>query len=70
MWYDEKVDIDKVYSTLKKYVKDLPVPVVELIETQTKDPFKILVTTILSARTKDQTTAAVVKKLFGYIWSS
>ncbi len=64
MWYDEKVDIDKVYSTLKKYVKDLPVPVVELIETQTKDPFKILVTTILSARTKDQTTAAVVKKLF------
>jgi endonuclease III len=56
--------IENIYSTLKTYVKDLPVPIVELIEAQTKDPFKVLVTTILSARTKDQTTAMVVKKLF------
>ena len=56
--------IDKVYKTLKAYVKTLPVPVVELVQAQTKDPFKVLVTTILSARTKDETTTQVVKKLF------
>lgn len=39
-------------------------PVVELIETQTKDPFKVLVTTILSARTKDETTISAVNRLF------
>lgn len=58
------VPIEKIISRLKRYVLNLPVPIVELIEAQTKDPFKVLVTTILSARTKDQTTAAVVKKLF------
>ncbi|HQF81325.1 MAG TPA: endonuclease III, partial [Candidatus Syntrophosphaera thermopropionivorans] len=31
---------------------------------QTKDPFKVLVTTILSARTKDETTSQAAKKLF------
>lgn len=39
-------------------------PVVELIEMQTSDPFKVLVATILSARTKDQTTAAAAERLF------
>jgi endonuclease III len=39
-------------------------PIVELIEAQTRDPFKILVATILSARTKDETTGAAVTKLF------
>lgn len=29
-----------------------------------KDPYKILISTILSARTKDETTSIVVKKLF------
>lgn len=61
------VTIDKIHFILKKYTTNLPVPVVELIEVQTKDPFKVLVTTILSARTKDQTTAAVIKKLFKHI---
>jgi len=60
----KKFPIEKVVSVLKDYVQDLPVPIVELIEAQTKDPFKVLVTTILSARTKDETTAFVVKKLF------
>ncbi len=60
----KSVPIDKVYSTLKSYTKNLPVPVVELVEAQTKDPFKVLVTTILSARTKDQTTVFAIKKLF------
>jgi len=59
-----KVNINKVVKVLKKEVKAYDVPIVELIEIQTKDPFKVLVTTILSARTKDETTAAAVRKLF------
>jgi len=59
-----KVDINKVVKVLKKEVKSYDVPIVELIEVQTKDPFKVLVTTILSARTKDETTGAAVKRLF------
>jgi endonuclease III len=56
--------IHKVYSLLREEFKKNRVPIVDLIEAQTKDPFKILVATMLSARTKDQTTAAAVKRLF------
>lgn len=58
------VDIDSVYSILKKETKNYKVPVVDLVEIQTKDPFKVLLATILSARTKDETTLKAVKKLF------
>jgi endonuclease III len=57
-------DINTVYRILKKEFAKNRVPVVDLIEAQTKDPFKILVTTMLSARTKDQTTSAAVQRLF------
>jgi endonuclease III len=56
--------IATVYRTLKKEFAKNRVPVVELIEAQTRDPFKVLVATMLSARTKDQTTAAAAKRLF------
>ena len=58
------MDINKVYKILEKQFKSYPAPVVDLIEAQTKDPFKILVTTMLSARTKDQTTSEVAHRLF------
>jgi endonuclease III len=57
-------EINKVYAILKKEFGKNRVPVVELIEIQTKDPFKILLATILSARTKDATTAAAAARLF------
>jgi endonuclease III len=38
-----------------------------LVETQTRDPFKVLVATILSARTKDETTTAAAKRLFARV---
>ncbi|MFV0438889.1 MAG: exodeoxyribonuclease III [Desulfopila sp.] len=41
-----------------------PVPVVDLIAVQTKDPYRVLVATILSARTKDETTAKAAERLF------
>ncbi len=58
------MNIDTIYRILEKQFNSYPSPVVDLIEAQTKDPFKILVTTILSARTKDQTTSDVVHRLF------
>jgi len=58
------MDINKIYKILERQFKSYPAPVVDLIEAQTKDPFKILVTTMLSARTKDQTTSEVAHRLF------
>ena len=51
------MEISSIIETVKKKVESYKVPVVDLIAIQTKDPFKILVATILSARTKDETTA-------------
>ncbi len=59
-----QIDISHFMETLKKEVKNYKVPVVDLISVQTKDPFKILVATILSARTKDDTTARASERLF------
>jgi len=42
-------------------------PIVDLIQAQTHNSFKILVGTILSARTKDQITAMAVKRLFAIV---
>lgn len=61
------VDIDKVCAILKREVAHYRVPIVELVQIQTKDPFKVLVATILSARTKDQTTTEACRRLFKII---
>ncbi len=60
----KKIDIDKIMFLLSKEFKHHEMPIIDLIKTQTEDPFKILVGTILSARTKDETTAKVSTKLF------
>ena len=59
--------IGTVYRILKKEFEKHHMPVVDLIALQTNDPFKVLVTTILSARTKDRTTAASARKLFSRV---
>ena len=56
--------IDDIFEILEEEVKHYQVPVVDLIKVQTGSPFKILVATILSARTNDKTTAEVSKRLF------
>jgi len=65
-----KTDIDSIYKVLNKAVKSYQVPIVDLVEAKTKDPFKILIATILSARTNDKTTAIVCKKLFAKVNSA
>ncbi len=58
------IDIDFFLKSAAEAVKDKKVPVVDLIAVQTRDPFKVLVATILSARTKDEVTAKASTRLF------
>jgi exodeoxyribonuclease-3 len=58
------IDINWFLKTVSAAIRDKQVPVVDLIAVQTKDPFKVLVATILSARTKDETTAKSSARLF------
>jgi endonuclease III len=60
-------EIDKVYAILKKETANYKVPIVDLIQFQTNDPFKVLIATILSARTLDQTTTQAVRRLFSKV---
>ena len=58
------IDIEYFLNVLAKEVGNYQVPVVDLIAVQTRDPFKVLVATILSARTKDEITAKASARLF------
>ncbi|PID45894.1 MAG: endonuclease III [Proteobacteria bacterium] len=58
------VDIVSFLDILEREVADYRVPVVDLIGIQTSDPFRILIATILSARTKDEVTAVASERLF------
>lgn len=57
-------DINVIYRILKKYVRSFKLPIVDAVEKKTGSPFYVLVSTILSARTKDKTTAVASKRLF------
>ncbi len=61
--------IAKIFKILKNEFEKHKMPVVDLIQIQTKDPFKVLVTTILSARTKDTTTTQAATNLFKVVSS-
>jgi endonuclease-3 len=57
--------IERVFHTLAKKVEGLGLPAVEKIsEGQKKNPFHILISTLLSARTQDATTLAASTRLF------
>ena len=58
------IDIDRFLHVVARCTADKKVPVVDLIAVQSKDPYKVLVATILSARTKDETTAKAASRLF------
>ncbi len=57
-------DIDSIHKILKREYPKWRVPVAELIQVQTKDPFKVLLATIMSARTKDEVTAQAAERLY------
>jgi len=61
------VQIDKIYKILSKQASTWNTPVAELMQIQTKNSFKVLLTTILSARTNDKITGSVAKRLFEHV---
>ncbi|HAQ61545.1 TPA: endonuclease III [Candidatus Delongbacteria bacterium] len=51
-------------KTLREEYKKWNAPIVTLISVQTKDPYKVLISTLLSLRTKDDVTAKASYRLF------
>jgi endonuclease-3 len=62
-------EIKKVLHILKRKVKQWKVPIVGQIEQRTRDPFLVLISCILSLRTKDKVTEDASKRLFSFAHS-
>lgn len=59
-----KSKLDPIYSYLESEFYSHKMPIIDLIAVAEDNPYKILVATILSARTKDETTADASERLF------
>ncbi len=59
-------NIDKIIKLLKQEVKQFENPIATEIGEKTKDPFLVLISCILSLRTKDTTTGPASKRLFDF----
>ncbi len=57
-------NIDRVVKKLREELKDLPDPSVTLVGKRWKNPYLVLISCILSLRTKDQTTLPAAERLF------
>lgn len=57
-------DIHNIITILKKDINKWNTPAVSIVAENTKDPFKVLISCIISLRTKDTTTAAASGRLF------
>ena len=60
----DKKDIVRIIQLVKKDVKRFENPIVTQVGELTKDPFAVLISCLLSLRTKDATTTIASKKLF------
>src|SRR5437870_8476489 len=56
--------IEEVIKDLKVALKDLPDPSVTLVGKKWKSPFLVLVSCLLSLRTRDETTLPASERLF------
>lgn len=59
----KKIDIDLFVSTLKKHYKKWKAPIITFIANRGAGPFEILVSTLLSLRTKDEVTSVAAARL-------
>lgn len=57
-------DIDTLIRLVRQQVRDLRVPFIDGLTAKERDPFKVLISTILSLRTQDATTAQASIRLF------
>lgn len=60
-------NIDKILNTLKKKIKDFDEPAIKKVSQKYRSKFYILIATLLSARTRDETTIKVCNNLFKII---
>ena len=61
----QRAKVDRVLGKLARKIDGLELPAVEKIsESQQEDPFQILISALLSARTQDATTLAASTRLF------
>ncbi|MDP2391236.1 MAG: hypothetical protein Q8N52_12975, partial [Acidobacteriota bacterium] len=57
--------VERVMRTIARKIDGMELPAIEKISGgQKTDPFQILIATLLSARTKDETTLAASTRLF------
>lgn len=57
-------NIDKVIRKIRERLKDLPDPSVTLVGKRWKNPYLVLISCIMSLRTKDETTLPASERLF------
>src|SRR3990167_6296300 len=57
-------NISKIIKLLKQEIRHFENPIATEIGEKTKDPFLVLISCILSLRTKDTTTGPAAKRLF------
>ncbi len=62
--YGRIMDFDELMKDLIAAFAGYKVPIVTLIAVQESAPFKVLISTMLSSRTKDETTAAASVRLY------
>lgn len=60
-------DINRILTIMEKEARNKNAPVFKLERENKKDPFKILVATMLSSRTRDEKTIEATKRLFSVI---
>lgn len=60
----QKFDIDRFVEILSGHYTQWQAPIITFISTRGASPFEILVSTILSLRTKDEVTAEASRRLF------
>ena len=60
----ERKNIGRVLSALRREAEKWDVPVVTLTAVTSRNPFRVLLSTVLSLRTKDETTAEASRRLF------
>ena len=57
-------NLDRIISLLKKEIRKFEIPIATKIGNKTRDPFRVLISCILSLRTKDTTTGPACERLF------
>ncbi len=61
---DEQKRIEKIVETLKAALKKYGDPVVTKVAKEKRSPYRVLISTLLSLRTKDETTLKASERLF------